>query len=43
MLYDMLLTYGRHIVHCVTECFICAALGAKHKDSLHAAIPSKGA
>ncbi len=43
MLYDMLLTYGRHIVHCVTECFICAALGAKHKDSLHAAILGKGA
>lgn len=40
---DMSLTYGRHIVHRVTDCFICAALGAKHKDSLHAAIPSKGA
>ena len=37
MLYDMSLTYGRHIVHRVTDCFICAALGAKHKDSLHAA------
>ena len=39
MLYDMSLTYGRHIVHRVTDCFICAALGAKHKDSIHAAIP----
>lgn len=38
MLYDMSLTYGRHIVHRVTDCFICAALGAKHKDSLHAAM-----
>ena len=42
MLYDMSLTYGRHIVHRVTDCFICAALGAKHKDSLHAAIVMEG-